>query len=172
MTIGDKKCSLNKVEAMQNGRTVCRSDALRKIGMQLIADGVTAVQIAEQLGVSVRTVRRWRHRETVERVARQNFGRPRLTEDDVEQLLVAKQNICFRDLQLDNSRGWNTEAFRRLILLVFPDAAEVHMSLQSIRKFLKRNGFRWHRFQWYRQGATKTDTQAANLANAAHASKE
>src|SRR5690606_20623414 len=54
----------------------------RKAGMQMLDAGETIADVAAKLGVDSRTVRRWRHRSSADRVVRSGLpvaGRPRLT---------------------------------------------------------------------------------------------
>ena len=64
-----------------------RSTEIRRQGMQLLADGMTTTLVAERLGVSARTVRRWRDRDSADRSERKTYrGRRRLTAAECDTL--------------------------------------------------------------------------------------
>ena len=114
--------------------------------------GSSVTEVAEALGVDSRTVRRWKHRATADRVFRPELpvaGRPRLTAKQLARLFVAFGVKRPFHVGLPGC-SWTTAGFRAYSRREFPGAAEGYMCNQTLRKFLKANGCVWKYACWVR----------------------
>ena len=110
-----------------------QSTEILRQGMQLLADGMTASAVAERLGVSYRTARRWRDRPSAARSPRTTYcGRCRLTSVECESLRKCISTTGPYSYGIRNHREWTAAAIKKLLLRQYPDAAEGHMSMQTL----------------------------------------
>ena len=145
--------------------SACGSTVKRVVGSQMISEGCSTLQIANELQVDARTVRRWRHRVSAERVIR-----PRLLDsgtlaseerDELVGLLSRSPALA----GFAHTYFWTTRLVRQLIRDRHPRAVEGRMCLQLVRGWLVQHGFFWKRNRWIRSVGMDEPQQKQNLAD-------
>lgn len=125
-------------------------------GMTLLEQGLSCAEVGDQIGVSTRTVERWRKdaRDGVKRVRKKSGMRPRLTEKQVARMVTALKRGAFAQGYAEDY--WTLDRIGRLIWDLF--AVRYHPS--GVWRLMRRIG--WSNQKPKRQAAQRDDEAIAH----------